>query len=144
MKREVIEKIVKADEKNVCVCPRCGNLMREKQVENALSRYADVYICSDCGVAEAFGGGAHFEEWNVYKELLMGVDAVAGRKRFMSCVGEGLYAGHNIDGEEVIVCVGCDNGMTISTIHKEKPNWYEVVEYDEDGYQVSVSYEAIK
>jgi len=36
------------------LCPRCGlNVLREKLVQNALSRYTDVYICSDCGREEA-------------------------------------------------------------------------------------------
>lgn len=37
-------------------CPRCGrNTMRERPVLNALSRYADVYVCNDCGTEEAIG-----------------------------------------------------------------------------------------
>lgn len=35
-------------------CPRCGqHLMDKDMAENALSRYADIYICSDCGREEA-------------------------------------------------------------------------------------------
>lgn len=35
-------------------CPRCGQLnMRDVDVENALSRRCDKYICSDCGNEEA-------------------------------------------------------------------------------------------
>ncbi|WP_101698690.1 hypothetical protein [Clostridium minihomine] len=35
-------------------CPRCGHSrMDEKPVRNALSRYADVYICNLCGMDEA-------------------------------------------------------------------------------------------
>ena len=35
-------------------CPRCGHhKMREPLVRNALSRYARVHICSDCGMEEA-------------------------------------------------------------------------------------------
>ncbi len=35
-------------------CPRCGhNRMDAKPVRNALSRYADVYICNPCGMEEA-------------------------------------------------------------------------------------------
>lgn len=35
-------------------CPRCGyDRMNEKPVRNALSRYARIYICSDCGTDEA-------------------------------------------------------------------------------------------
>lgn len=34
-------------------CPRCGGDLSPVLAENALSRYADVYICSDCGTDEA-------------------------------------------------------------------------------------------
>lgn len=38
-------------------CPRCGNeTLKKDLVLNALSRYRDEYICSDCGVAEALAG----------------------------------------------------------------------------------------
>lgn len=31
-------------------CPRCGqHHMKKDMAENALSRYTDIYICSDCG-----------------------------------------------------------------------------------------------
>lgn len=35
-------------------CPRCGrDTMKENIHTNALSRHADIYICDDCGTAEA-------------------------------------------------------------------------------------------
>ena len=35
-------------------CPRCGrDNMDENPVRNALSRYANVYICDECGTDEA-------------------------------------------------------------------------------------------
>jgi len=35
-------------------CPRCGKpTMKEPLHTNALSRYADVYVCDMCGTAEA-------------------------------------------------------------------------------------------
>ena len=37
-------------------CPRCGqHHMKKDMAENALSRYTDIYICSDCGRADAEG-----------------------------------------------------------------------------------------
>lgn len=38
-------------------CPRCGQLRMnaERPVLNALSRYADVYVCNECGTEEALG-----------------------------------------------------------------------------------------
>lgn len=36
-------------------CPRCGQyLMNNNLYRNALSRYADIYICDSCGSDEAF------------------------------------------------------------------------------------------
>ena len=34
-------------------CLRCGRKMKKHMIDNALSRYADIYICSDCGIDEA-------------------------------------------------------------------------------------------
>lgn len=50
-------------------CPRCGNNnMNPVKEMNALSRYVDIYICSDCGTDEAlrdfFGEGSlPYSEW---------------------------------------------------------------------------------
>ena len=50
-------------------CPRCGkDQMDPKPVHNALSRYANVYICDSCGLMEAMDDFAAFpplpfEEW---------------------------------------------------------------------------------
>lgn len=35
------------------ICPMCGNRMPRADMDNALSRYQDVYICKDCGNNEA-------------------------------------------------------------------------------------------
>lgn len=39
------------------LCPRCGQfrMNAECPVLNALSRYADVYVCNECGTEEALG-----------------------------------------------------------------------------------------
>ena len=35
-------------------CPRCGrDVMKDRLHTNALSRHADIYICDECGTAEA-------------------------------------------------------------------------------------------
>ena len=34
-------------------CPRCGNMMFGPTAHNALSRYADIMVCSRCGMAES-------------------------------------------------------------------------------------------
>lgn len=48
--REMAENLCKA-EKFKTICPRCGGKMSQYP---ALSRYADIDICSDCGTQEAF------------------------------------------------------------------------------------------
>lgn len=48
--RKEVERLCKADPRFKVICPRCGNKLDKYP---ALSRYADVDICSDCGVAEA-------------------------------------------------------------------------------------------
>lgn len=49
-------------------CLRCGRPLSSKQAENALSRYAEVYICSGCGTEEAlndaFSHPLPLEQWN--------------------------------------------------------------------------------
>ena len=52
------------------LCPRCGRLTMAKNLaENALSRRADVYICSGCGTEEAMrdycGCGDDVTKWNI-------------------------------------------------------------------------------
>lgn len=51
-------------------CPRCGyDRMHQKAVRNALSRHADVYICSECGMDEALrdmaGMPLPLKEWSM-------------------------------------------------------------------------------
>lgn len=52
------------------LCPRCGrNTMAQNLAENALSRRADVYICSGCGTEEAMrdycGCGDDVNKWDI-------------------------------------------------------------------------------
>lgn len=54
-------------------CPRCGYQTMNKRLHtNALSRYADVYICSRCGMNEAlldyFGTPFAFTDWAINKQ----------------------------------------------------------------------------
>lgn len=35
------------------ICLRCGKTMDHRLLHNSLSRYADIYICNDCGMDEA-------------------------------------------------------------------------------------------
>lgn len=55
-------------------CPRCGcGRMNTRLTLNSLSRYADVYICNDCGRQEAMmdmaGRCFPLNEWSVVKSF---------------------------------------------------------------------------
>ena len=67
-----------------------------------------------------------------------------GRQKFIEETPSGIYTGTNADDEHVEVYVDQGCGMTVKTVHKEKPNWFECVYYDEDGWQEGVSYEPYK
>lgn len=62
-------------------------------------------------------------------------------KKFICENQSSVYEGTNIEGEEVFILLEQGMGMDVKTIKKEKPRWFQVVEYDSDGYQLSVSYE---
>jgi len=54
-------------------CPRCGRMvMNEKPTRNALSRYADVYVCDECGMDEAIRDFGRkplpLADWSVVKD----------------------------------------------------------------------------
>lgn len=54
-------------------CPRCGHVMRDGVIRNALSRHADVYVCHGCGTEEALldaaGATTPLSDWFVFKQL---------------------------------------------------------------------------
>ena len=55
------------------ICPRCGKpRMDAIKVRNALSRYARVYICNDCGADEAlrdlYGEALPLNRWSMVKQ----------------------------------------------------------------------------
>lgn len=58
------------DAKSPPLCLRCGKPLNQRLVVNALSRYADVYICEDCGMGEALrdacGQALPMWEWNAF------------------------------------------------------------------------------
>ena len=71
--KTMIERLKHLQEKKIPFpCPRCGHDRMDSQnpVRNALSRYADVYICDECGTEEAmadFGGmkPLPFSQWSM-------------------------------------------------------------------------------
>ncbi len=80
----------------------------------------------------------------IRKSTLENFNIQEGRKEFIDAYGSGMYAGRNVEDEEVMVLNGKGVGMEIWTRHKEKPNWWEVVSYDKEGCQESVTYEWCK
>ena len=58
-------------------CPRCGQMkMREKLVQNALSRHFDVHICNECGTDEALRD---------YRKDVLPITAWAGVNMVLKC-----------------------------------------------------------
>ena len=58
------------------ICLRCGSPLDKKLSKNAKSRYADCYICSECGMDEALRdypgsseGPLNFTEWEFYRQM---------------------------------------------------------------------------
>lgn len=50
-------------------CPCCGKEMRSNLEENSMSRYYDIYICSECGMVEALVGAIPLKDWVVIKGI---------------------------------------------------------------------------
>lgn len=74
--RIIIEQFGRAQKKNVVTfpCPRCGHdTMDGVLTMNALSRRANVYICSRCGTDEAMYDFARanddIENWSIVKAV---------------------------------------------------------------------------
>ena len=60
-------------------CPRCGrNELKVSMAHNALSRYADLYICSECGMTEAglavMNNPLPIEQWAVFQDTAPSLD----------------------------------------------------------------------
>ena len=54
MERKLLDLKARQEAGEHMPCPRCGeDRMKEPVQTNALSRVADVYVCDDCGTAEA-------------------------------------------------------------------------------------------
>jgi hypothetical protein len=63
------------------------------------------------------------------------------RECFIATMPSSLYTGTNAYGEKVVILSQQNDGMTIKTVRKSKPKWYECVEYGKDGEQVAVWYD---
>lgn len=68
-----IAEFAKEQEHGFFPCPRCGRMvMNEKPARNAVSRYAAVYVCDECGMDEAIRDFARkplpLTDWSVVKD----------------------------------------------------------------------------
>ena len=73
MERRLLDLKAKQQAESEMVCPRCGqNKLKSPLTHNALSRYADLYICSECGMTEAglamMNNPLPLEQWAVFQE----------------------------------------------------------------------------
>ena len=55
----------------------------------------------------------------------------------------GIYTTTTVDGNHCLVCIG-KSGVSIKVILPEKPNWYQVVDFDSDGYREADRVEPVK
>lgn len=71
--KRLIEVLWKEEEKSISdagerLCLRCGKPLHKEIALNSYSRYADVYICSECGMDEALrdyqGNILPYEQWH--------------------------------------------------------------------------------
>lgn len=75
------------------------------------------------------------------KELGKRFDTREGRAEFIETAEVGIYTGISASGLQVRVHLG-KKGMSVYTEQKEKPKWWQVIDYDTDGYQEAIRYEA--
>ena len=75
MANELSRKIIRLrkaqDAHEATFCPRCGANELDSELDfNAISRYADVYICDDCGgeegMLEMLGDPMPMNEWDFF------------------------------------------------------------------------------
>lgn len=75
--KEILERKWQEDRKKLesgeeCYCLRCGNILDEQLIQNAMSRHADIYICDECGMDEAVrdwdGSPLPFFKWSGYPQ----------------------------------------------------------------------------
>lgn len=72
---------------------------------------------------------------------MVGFEKREGRAEFIKRNESGIYEGRTIDGERMLVLLQRGKGMDVKIQRKTKLKWFEVIEYDESGYQVGVTYE---
>jgi predicted RNA-binding Zn-ribbon protein involved in translation (DUF1610 family) len=69
--RRLLDLKARQDAGEQMICPRCGrNTIKAPLGHNALSRYADLYVCDECGMTEAMldmmRNPLPLEQWAVF------------------------------------------------------------------------------
>lgn len=75
------------------------------------------------------------------KELGRKLDTQEARAEFIREAESGIYGGKTDDGLEVQVYLDKGIGMRVFIEQRDQPRWWEVIEYDSEGYQEGVTYE---
>ncbi|NCB36955.1 MAG: hypothetical protein EOM58_13060, partial [Clostridia bacterium] len=73
MDRKLLDLKAKQQAESETLCPRCGqNKLKAPLTHNALSRYADLYVCDECGLTEAglamMNNPLPLEQWAVFQD----------------------------------------------------------------------------
>ena len=73
MDRKLLHLKAKQHAESETLCPRCGqNKLKSPLTHNALSRYADLYVCDECGLTEAglamMNNPLPLEQWAVFHD----------------------------------------------------------------------------
>lgn len=79
MDRKLLDLKAKQQAESETLCPRCGqNKLKAPLAHNALSRYTDLYICSECGMTEAglamMNNPLPLEQWAVFQDTAPRLD----------------------------------------------------------------------
>lgn len=79
MNRLLLDLRARQDAGEKMPCPRCGrNELRVPLTHNSLSRYADLYVCDECGLTEAglamMNNPLPLEQWAVFQDKALRLD----------------------------------------------------------------------
>lgn len=117
--KEIIERFAKKQRGGRFACPRCGRrVMDEDVTRNALSRYANVYVCDACGSQEAFGAMVKrctpVSQWSIATNPGRWGMVISGGKHIAIDGREGTW--YVIDEGDFILTPDTDDGQPL-TIH---------------------------
>ena len=82
---------------SIPLCLRCGKPLDRQLSVNAMSRYADVYICQACGMDEALrdavGEPLPLWEWHTVSSERIGMFSLTGTALIPTCTFERIFVG---------------------------------------------------